>query len=98
MPKLEARDLRPARLARSSLVLSSGAIAQSDTATNVASLLTVKYCCMPSGSQQVAIRVQRPTVVAEIDFAIALLKYAVPSFALGLNPRPFVDRDIRYGP
>lgn len=104
MPVLEVHDLRPARLADSSLVLSSSgssvkqpksAAAGQDDEGGSASLLTLHYALAPSGFQEVAMRLQRPTVVGEIDFAIALLKYAVPSTLLGAEPKAFVQRDLR---
>lgn len=99
MPSLEVHDLRPARLTDSSLVLSSSGSSIKETVGrdegDSASLLTLQYGLHTSGFQEVAIRLQRPTVVAEIDFAIALLKYAVPSTLLGAEPKAWVQRDAR---
>lgn len=59
------------------------------------SMLTVHYICKGDGAQDVALRLQRPTLVAEVDFMIAMLKFVMPSLALGADPTPFLERDVQ---
>lgn len=100
LPRLEAHDLRDNRAAASSLVLSSSTQMQtsSDTSTLVGpSLLTLEYRLDARGGQDIVLRLQRPTLVAEIDFIIAALKFVVPSLVLGAEPVPYNERDTQYG-
>jgi hypothetical protein len=60
------------------------------------SMLTAHYICSSDGAQDVALRLQRPTLVAEVDFMAAMLKFVMPSFALGAEPTPFLRRDFQY--
>ncbi len=112
LPKVEAHDLRAARRARSSLVLSSsyhitdpqqsrkaGAGSAEAAETLVGpSLLTLHYVCQSSGAQDVALRLQRPTIVAEVDFMAAMLHFVVPSLSLGADPTPFLQHDLQCVP
>lgn len=98
LPRLEAHDLRETRAAASSLVLSSST--QMPTAAETAlvgpSLLTLEYGLDPRGGQDIVVRLQRPTLVAEVDFLIAALKFVVPSLALSAEPVPYTMRDTQY--
>jgi hypothetical protein len=107
LPRVEAHDQRAARRARSSLVLSSsyhvtpaaGSSSQGGDGELVGpSLLTLHYVCHSDGAQDVAMRVQRPTVVAEVDFMAAMLSFVAPSLMLGADPMPFLDRDVQCAP
>ena len=59
------------------------------------SMLTVHYVCHVDDSMDVAMRLQRPTVVAEVGFAVAMLKFVLPSMPLGADPTPFLSTDIQ---
>ena len=97
LPRLEAHDLRESRAAESSLVLSSSThVSGEDSLENSGpSLLTVAYSYSGASGQDVVLRLQRPTVVAEVDFMLAALKFVVPSLVLGSDPTKFTDRDTR---
>lgn len=101
LPRLEAHDLRETRAAASSLVLSSSTQmpTSSDAAALVGpSLLTLEYRLDPRGGQDIVVRLQRPTLVAEVDFIIASLKFVVPSLVLGGEPVPYTLRDTQCAP
>jgi hypothetical protein len=95
LPRLEAHDLRDNRTAQSSLVLSSSThvSGEGNLHTCGPSLLTVAYSYSGTRGQDVALRLQRPTVVAEVDFMLAALKFVVPSLVLGSEPAKFNARD-----
>eukprot|EP00892_Ulva_mutabilis_P007576 jgi/Ulvmu1/5190/UM021_0207.1 len=96
LPRLEAHDLRETRAASSSLVLSSSSQTPTvaDTINLVGpSLLTLEYSLDPRGGQDIVVRLQRPTLVAEVDFLIAALKFVVPSLTLSAEPVPYAMRD-----
>ncbi len=47
-------------------------------------------CCV-----QIQVRLQRPTVVAEVGFMLSVTKFFVPGFAMsGLSPTPFESNDV----
>jgi hypothetical protein len=105
LPRLEAHDLRSVRRAHSSLVLSSSyhtsGVDQSKAGEDALvgpSLLMIHYLCAADGTQDVALRLQRPTVVAEVDFMVAMLKFVVPALPLGAEPKLFTRRDVQCGP
>jgi hypothetical protein len=98
LPRLEAHDLREVRAAESSLVLSSSThVCQVEGALDDAgpSLLTVAYSFSAVHGQDIVLRLQRPTVVAEVEFLLAALKFVVPGLALGAEPTPFSERDVQ---
>jgi hypothetical protein len=97
LPRLEAHDLRENRAAETSLVLSSSTqVSGEGTLGNSGpSLLTVAYSYCPTSGQDVVLRLQRPTVVAEMDFLLASLKFVVPSLVLGSEPTKFTERDTQ---
>ena len=54
---------------------------------------------MPSGKRvlhlQIQLRLQRPTVVAEIGFMLAVTKFFVPGVTMsGVTPTPFESNDV----
>lgn len=101
LPRLEAHDLRETRAAASSLVLSSSTQmpTSADTTALVGpSLLTLEYRLDQRGGQDIVVRLQRPTLVAEVDFIIAALKFVVPSLVLGAEPVPYTRRDTQCDP
>lgn len=100
LPRLEAHDLRESRAAESSLVLSSSTHVSGEGNLDVSgpSLLTVAYTYSALGGQDVVLRLQRPTVVAEVDFMLAALKFVVPSMVLGSEPAQFTERDTQCAP
>lgn len=47
---------------------------------------------------QIQVRLQRPTVVAEVGFMLSVAKFFVPGFAMsGLVPIPFESNDVVLG-
>lgn len=47
-------------------------------------------------SQTLQVRLQRPTITAELSFMLAVTKFFVPSFALsGAKPIPFQTFDVQ---
>lgn len=101
LPRLEAHDLRETRAAASSLVLSSSTqmpTSADSTALVGPSLLTLEYRLDQGGGQDIVVRLQRPTLVAEVDFIIAALKFVVPSLVLGAEPVPYTQRDTQCDP
>ena len=45
--------------------------------------------------QKLTLRLQRPTVVAEVSFMLAVTKFFVPGFAMsGVTPIPFTTSDL----
>lgn len=97
LPRLEAHDLRESRAAESSLVMSSSThvSGEGNLENSGPSLLTVAYSYSGTSGQDVVLRLQRPTVVAEVDFMLASLKFVVPSLVLGSEPTPYTDRDTQ---
>ncbi len=44
---------------------------------------------------QIQMRLQRPTVVAEVGFMLSITKFFVPGFAMsGITPTPFESTDL----
>lgn len=44
---------------------------------------------------QIQVRLQRPTVVAEVGFMLSVTKFFVPGFAMsGITPTPFESTDL----
>jgi len=44
---------------------------------------------------QIQLRLQRPTVVAEVGFMLSVTKFFVPGFAMsGITPTPFESTDV----
>ena len=64
-----------------------------------ASFLIMEFSSNPVlASQKLQIRLQRPTITAEISFMLAVTKFFVPSFALsGAQPIPFQSLDLQLG-
>ena len=62
-----------------------------------ASFLIMEFSSNPVlASQKLQIRLQRPTITAEISFMLAVTKFFVPSFALsGAQPIPFQSLDLQ---
>ena len=61
-----------------------------------ASFLTLSFDNDPALAQQaIRLRLQRPTVTAEMGFMLAVTKFFVPGFALsGAHPIPFHSDDM----
>ncbi|KAK9819963.1 hypothetical protein WJX72_004515 [[Myrmecia] bisecta] len=109
LPRVEAVDLRPWVPQEHSLVISSAPIAaaaqsqgtSSSASTKVdtdrkPSFLMLEYHAEPGMTQQkLKMRLQRPTVVAEVGFMLAVTKFVVPKVALsGITPIPFQTHDL----
>ena len=48
-----------------------------------------------AAQQKLTLRLQRPTVVAEVIFMLAVTKFFVPGFAMsGVTPIPFTSSDL----
>jgi hypothetical protein len=58
-------------------------------------MLMAHYICTSDGAQDVALRLQRPTLVAEVAFMAAMLQFVMPSIALGADPTPFLRHDFQ---
>ncbi|KAK9815130.1 hypothetical protein WJX73_008307 [Symbiochloris irregularis] len=95
MPWVEGEDTRPWVPKEHSLVISS-ADAAADGARTPASLLTLQYAAEADlARQKIEVRLQRPTVSAEMSFMLAVTSFFVPGFALGgITPSPFQSYDL----
>lgn len=64
-----------------------------------ASFLIMEFQSNPVlASQKLQVRLQRPTITAEISFMLAVTKFFVPTFALsGAQPIPFQSLDLLLG-
>ena len=64
-----------------------------------ASFLIMEFSSNPVlAAQKLQVRLQRPTITAEISFMLAVTKFFVPTFALsGAQPVPFQSLDLRLG-
>ena len=65
-----------------------------------ASFLIMEFSSNPVlASQKLQIRLQRPTITAEISFMLSVTKFFVPGFVLsGAQPIPFQSLDLQLGP
>lgn len=102
--------LQPYHLARRLIIAAAAAgdetSADSDVEDDInsykscASFLTMEFRNNPVlASQRLKIRLQRPTVTAEVSFMLSVTKFFVPDFALnGAKPISFQSLDLRLGP
>ncbi|KAK9908805.1 hypothetical protein WJX75_003140 [Coccomyxa subellipsoidea] len=108
LPRVEGVDLRPWVPPEHSLVISSeqysaesraegeGSGDGSALAWEAASFLTLEYkAAAQMSKQQIRVRLQRPTISAEMSFLLAVVKFYLPDFAIGsITPVPFYTQDI----
>ncbi|KAL4447306.1 hypothetical protein ABPG77_007339, partial [Micractinium sp. CCAP 211/92] len=87
VPRVEAKDLRPEVPPEQSLVISSG---------HKASFLMLDWAASPGMAHQaLAMTLQKPLLVAELSFLLAVTQFVVPTFAFVKNrPIPYVTHDI----
>ncbi|KAL4443584.1 hypothetical protein ABPG75_011321 [Micractinium tetrahymenae] len=87
VPRVEAKDLRPEVPPEQSLVISSA---------HKASFLMLDWAASPGMAHQaLAMTLQKPLMVAELSFLLAVTQFVVPTFAFVKNrPIPFVTHDI----
>lgn len=70
-----------------------------DSQSACASFLIMEFRTNPVlASQKLQLRLQRPTITAEISFMLAVTKFFVPNLALsGAKPIPFQTLDLQLG-
>ncbi|KAK9864527.1 hypothetical protein WJX84_002714 [Apatococcus fuscideae] len=105
VPQVQAADQRPWVPEEHSLVISSahtsmdlhdGPAKGKASPTLKPSFMMLEFEQHPAKAlQNIRITLQRPTVVAEIGFLLAVTKFFVPTMAIsGVSPIPFVSQDI----
>ncbi|KAL4858517.1 Vacuolar protein sorting-associated protein 13C [Chlorella vulgaris] len=87
VPRVEARDLRPEVPLEQSLVISSG---------HKASFLMLDWAAGPGMTHQaLGMTLQKPLLVAELSFLLAITQFVVPTFAFVKDrPIPWVTHDV----
>eukprot|EP00887_Chlorella_sp_A99_P001951 scaffold18.g1951.t1 len=87
VPRVEARDLRPEAPPGQAQVVSSA---------HKASFLMLEWSATAGlARQSLAVNLQKPLLVAELSFLLAVTRFVVPSFSLVRNtPLPFVTHDL----
>ena len=60
----------------------SGQLAMSAASDITPSFLTLQFMQQPDRQARLAVRLQRPTIVAEVSFILAVTKFVYPSFAV----------------
>ena len=98
LPRVDVPDLRAERCSEIPYVLSMAdqdherILEGTGGAHHVApNLLTLCYSCC-ADKQIVEVQLQRPTVLLDVDFIRAALKFVVPSLSLGDDPAPFASQ------